>query len=151
MANHKKWNNTISEVHQSQRLFISGPITWVLSYIMPKWYKYCNRVLNQLPAAPRDHSALSCSLSLVSAITMSTSSDCHPWPYLENIFRYKRTVGKSVKLQCLLCLPKITELCSFSNSSSNLKKHVEVSTRAAKYDPWVNIQILFPPFSPFFL
>jgi len=50
----------------------------------------------------------------------------HPWPYLKEMFLYIGSKDSSYRMKCLLCLPKKTEILSFKNSLSNLKKHIEV-------------------------
>ena len=51
----------------------------------------------------------------------------HPWPHLDKIFRVISSQGNSIKFACLLCAPKHVECSAYTNSSSNLRKHVEVS------------------------
>ena len=51
----------------------------------------------------------------------------HPWPHLNKIFRLKSYQGNSITFACLLCAPKHVECSAYPNSSSNLRKHVEVS------------------------
>ena len=54
--------------------------------------------------------------------------DCdHPWPYLQSMFKIKCIQSKTIRFICLLCTPKVCELSAYTNSPSNLKKHVEVS------------------------
>ncbi|KAJ8264635.1 hypothetical protein GJAV_G00151540 [Gymnothorax javanicus] len=53
------------------------------------------------------------------------NKDEHPWPYLKEMFDFIEEKESSYLMQCLLCLPIITELSAFKNSPSNLKKHVE--------------------------
>lgn len=48
-------------------------------------------------------------------------------PYLENMLKFKETVGNSVKLQCLLCVPKITEVKGNFTSTYKMNIHLEVS------------------------
>lgn len=50
----------------------------------------------------------------------------HPWPHLDKLFRLKSWQGNSIKFACLLCAPKSVECSAFPNSSSNLRKHIEV-------------------------
>jgi hypothetical protein len=56
----------------------------------------------------------------------ATISQAHPWPYLQTMFRVKSVESKTVRFVCLLCTPKVTECSAYTNSPSNLKKHVEV-------------------------
>jgi len=49
----------------------------------------------------------------------------HPWPYLAEFFSIVSVNRQTYRLQCLLCLPKVTECSAYFNSPSNLKKHVE--------------------------
>lgn len=49
-----------------------------------------------------------------------------PWPYLNSMFRCISTQDKTYKFLCLLCAPKHKEVSAYSNSASNLRKHVEV-------------------------
>ena len=49
----------------------------------------------------------------------------HPSPYLAQLFAIHTVVGHTYRLECLLCLPKVTECSAYCNSPSNLKKHVE--------------------------
>ncbi len=58
---------------------------------------------------------------------LSNSSKTNPWPYLQDHFDFKCKKDNSFIMQCKLCLPKMTELAAFKNSTSNLRKHVEVS------------------------
>ena len=53
-------------------------------------------------------------------------SEPGPWPNLRTMFQYKGKTENSVKFSCLLCVPK-KSVSAFSNSPSNLRKHVEVS------------------------
>lgn len=55
-------------------------------------------------------------------------SGANPWPYLKDLFEFKRDRGNSFIMKCMMCLPKETELSAYKNSSSNLRKHVEVSS-----------------------
>ncbi|XP_074873107.1 uncharacterized protein LOC142024786 [Carettochelys insculpta] len=55
---------------------------------------------------------------------MADNSMIHPWPYLKDLFEMKEVSGSSVRLQCLLCLPKIVEVAAYISSPSNLKKHM---------------------------
>lgn len=57
----------------------------------------------------------------------SNSHEANPWPYLSDHFDIKCKKGNSFIMQCKLCLPKTTELAAYKNSTSNLRKHVEVS------------------------
>ena len=52
-----------------------------------------------------------------------------PWPNLRTMFQYKGKTENSVKFSCLFCVPK-KNVSAFSNSPSNLRKHVEVSKNA---------------------
>src|SRR4029434_6593328 len=49
----------------------------------------------------------------------------NPWPHLSKQFAFQR--GNSYML-CKLCLIRQSELSAYTNSSSNLRKHVLVST-----------------------
>lgn len=56
----------------------------------------------------------------------------HPWPYLKSLFEFSmvknaNSTSKSYVFKCLLCLPKTNHITAFNNSTSNLKKHVDVS------------------------
>lgn len=57
--------------------------------------------------------------------TCATASQAHPWPYLQTMFRFKSVESKTVRFVCLLCTPKVTECSAYTNSPSNLKKHVD--------------------------
>ena len=52
-------------------------------------------------------------------------SEPGPWLNLRTMFQYKGKTEHSVKFSCLLCVPK-KSVSAFSNSPSNLRKHVEV-------------------------
>ena len=52
----------------------------------------------------------------------------NPWPHLSKQFAFKRKRGNSYIMTCKLCLPRQTELSAYKKSSSNLRKHVLVST-----------------------
>src|SRR4029434_7556571 len=51
----------------------------------------------------------------------------NPWPHLSKQFAFQRKRGNSYML-CKLCLIRQSELSAYTNSSSNLRKHVLVST-----------------------
>ena len=56
----------------------------------------------------------------------------HPWPYLKSMFEFAHiknadTDKKAFVFKCLLCAPKTNHITAFCNSTSNLKKHVDVS------------------------
>src|SRR4029434_6313136 len=51
-----------------------------------------------------------------------------PSPHLSKQFPYKRKRGNSYIMLCKLCLTRQSELSAYKNSSSNLRKHVLVST-----------------------
>ena len=51
----------------------------------------------------------------------------NPWPHLSKQFAFQRKRGNSYML-CKLCLIRQSELSAYKNSSSNLRKHVLVST-----------------------
>ena len=55
----------------------------------------------------------------------------HPWPYLLEIFAYKSKAGNSVKLICVLCVPK--ELSAASSVVSHL--HSVGPTRSVASSP----------------
>ncbi|KAH0630660.1 hypothetical protein JD844_013922 [Phrynosoma platyrhinos] len=50
-----------------------------------------------------------------------------PWAGFEKVFTFVRQKGKNLVVQCNCCLPAIKHLSSAINSSSNLRKHLEVS------------------------
>ena len=52
----------------------------------------------------------------------------NPWPHLSKQFAFQRKRGNSYIMLCKLCLPRQTELSAYKNESSNLRKHVLVST-----------------------
>ena len=52
----------------------------------------------------------------------------NPWPHLSKQFAFQHKRGNSYIMLCKLCLPCQTELSAYKNSSSNLRKHVLVST-----------------------
>ena len=51
----------------------------------------------------------------------------NPWPHLSKQFAFQRKRGNSYML-CKLCLIRQSELSAYKNESSNLRKHVLVST-----------------------
>src|SRR4029434_6091515 len=53
--------------------------------------------------------------------------DENPWPHLSKQFAFRRKRGNSYML-CKLCLIRQSELSAYKHSSSNLRKHVLVST-----------------------
>ena len=57
----------------------------------------------------------------------SSSNLVHPWPYLQNMFSFVEKRGESYIMQCKLCVPKKSNISAYKNSTSNLRKHVEVS------------------------
>ena len=50
------------------------------------------------------------------------------WPHLSKQFAFQRKRGNSYIMLCRLCLPRKTEISANKNWSSNLRKHVLVST-----------------------
>lgn len=50
----------------------------------------------------------------------------HPWPYLKELFEVVGSKNDSLRMQCVLCLPRKHELLAFKISPSNLKKHIQV-------------------------
>lgn len=50
-----------------------------------------------------------------------------PWPHLNAMFRCVKFDDKICKFICLLCMPRPKEVSAYSNSPSNLRKHVEVT------------------------
>src|SRR4029434_9638834 len=50
------------------------------------------------------------------------------WPHLSKQFAFQHKRGNSYIMLCKLCLPRQTELSAYKNESSNLRKHVLVST-----------------------
>ena len=57
--------------------------------------------------------------------TVKSDSAEHPWPFLEKLFKFESTEGKTYRFTCLLCRPKRTTCSAYHNSPSNLKKHIE--------------------------
>ena len=51
-----------------------------------------------------------------------------PCPHLSKQFAFQPKRGNSYIMLCKLCLPRQTELSAYKNESSNLRKHVLVST-----------------------
>src|SRR4029434_7265452 len=51
-----------------------------------------------------------------------------PYPHLSKQFAFHPKRGYSYIMLCKLCLPRQTELSACKNESSNLRKHVLVST-----------------------
>src|SRR4029434_9472930 len=51
----------------------------------------------------------------------------NPWTHLSKQFAFQRKRGSSCML-CKLCLIRQSELSAYTNSSSNLRKHMLVST-----------------------
>src|SRR4029434_1475744 len=51
-----------------------------------------------------------------------------PYPQLSKQFAFQPKRGNSFIMLCKLCLPRQTELSACKNESSNLRKHVLVST-----------------------
>ena len=56
------------------------------------------------------------------------AADENPWPHLNECFTFTSKRGNSFVMQCQMCLPKVTQLAAFNNSTSNLRKHVLVSS-----------------------
>jgi hypothetical protein len=50
-----------------------------------------------------------------------------PWPHLHTMFECINVSEKICKFVCLLCSPKRKEVSAYSNSPSNLRKHIEAS------------------------
>lgn len=57
-----------------------------------------------------------------------TKSAMHTWRYRHH-FTYKADQGKNIIVQCNLCLPRVNLLSTSKTSTSNLKKHLDVSYR----------------------
>src|SRR4029434_4880922 len=57
----------------------------------------------------------------------------NPWPHLSKQFAFQRKRGNSY-MWCKLCLIRQSELSAYTNSSSNLRKHVLVSTAFVPLD-----------------
>lgn len=55
-----------------------------------------------------------------------TKSAMHTWRYRHH-FTYKADQGKNIIVQCNLCLPRVNLLSTSKTSTSNLKKHLDVS------------------------
>lgn len=53
-------------------------------------------------------------------------SAMHTWRYRHH-FMYKADQGKNIIVQCNLCLPRVNLLSTSKTSTSNLKKHLDVS------------------------
>ncbi|KAA0722450.1 hypothetical protein E1301_Tti007094 [Triplophysa tibetana] len=54
------------------------------------------------------------------------SRECaNPWPHLDRLFNFSEQVNDSFRFKCLLCLPKQNFITAYTNSSSNLRKHVK--------------------------
>lgn len=56
----------------------------------------------------------------------------HPWPYLKEMFEFIEREKNSYYFNCRLCVKK-TRLSSYCNSSSNLRKHIVVSSSLHDY------------------
>lgn len=54
-------------------------------------------------------------------------SAMHTWRYRHH-FTYKADQGKNIIVQCNLCLPRVNLLSTSKTSTSNLKKHLDVSS-----------------------
>src|SRR4029434_4709655 len=52
----------------------------------------------------------------------------NPWPHLSKQFAFQHKRGNSYIMLCKLCLTRQSELSAYKNESSNLRKHVLVST-----------------------
>lgn len=57
-----------------------------------------------------------------------TKSALNTWRYRHH-FTYKADQGKNIIVQCNLCLPRVNLLSTSKTSTSNLKKHLDVSRR----------------------
>ena len=57
-----------------------------------------------------------------------TKSAINTWRYRHH-FTYKADQGKNIIVQCNLCLPRVNLLSTSKTSTSNLKKHLDVSLR----------------------
>lgn len=55
-----------------------------------------------------------------------TKSVLTTWRYRHH-FTYKADQGKNIIVQCNLCLPRVNLLSTSKTSTSNLKKHLDVS------------------------
>lgn len=55
-----------------------------------------------------------------------TKSALTTWRYRHH-FTYKADQGKNIIVQCNLCLPRVNLLSTSKTSTSNLKKHLDVS------------------------
>ena len=57
----------------------------------------------------------------------NSRNEVHPWPYISDHFSFVEKRGDSFIRQCKLCVPKKTTISAYKNSTSNLRKHVEVN------------------------
>lgn len=58
--------------------------------------------------------------------SVEIKSAMHTWRYRHH-FTYKADQGKNIIVQCNLCLPRVNLLSTSKTSTSNLKKHLDVS------------------------
>lgn len=61
-----------------------------------------------------------------------TKSALTTWRYRHH-FTYKADQGKNIIVQCNLCLPRVNLLSTSKTSTSNLKKHLDVSRRGVPH------------------
>lgn len=74
-------------------------------------------ISNEGMAAARDEAEAS---------TFSASTDIHPWPYFKGMISFIGVENDSYRMQFLLCVPRTTKIHALKNSTSKLKKHIEV-------------------------
>ena len=80
-----------------------------------------------------DDSSETVSVEMLAETSNSAAqNDENPWPHLKDCFSFKFKRANSIIMQCQMCLPKVTELAAFNNSTSNLQKHVLVNICAFK-------------------
>lgn len=56
------------------------------------------------------------------AVNPEEATVAHPWPYLKEMSSCVGFKNDSMRIICVLCKPKVTELLAYKNSPSNLKK-----------------------------
>ena len=61
-------------------------------------------------------------------VDIAEAEQKNPWPYLNDLFKFKSTDDKHVKMLCLTYKKDVT---AYANSSSNLRKHLFVSNKLA--------------------
>jgi len=84
-----------------------------------------NAILSASPVSEDDTSHDQMCSATTSSQTVDSSGN--PWPYIEEFFLFlgKKSGGRNIEFQCLLCKPLIKKFSTSRTSANNLKKHIK--------------------------